>query len=194
MKTKVLLVLTLSTIISVSAVAQESKERFAFELNGGISFPTLEFVEGIRPGFGFEGTFQYRFIPFTSVYGGWGTNWLSTESDNSVNNMDYEESGYVIGLDFRKPIGSTRLSYYIRAGVLYNRIETENSEGVIIYDSLHGFGYQLAGGIELNLGRNWSLTPGMKFNSLLRETELEGVQNQINYQYISLRIGVSKQF
>ena len=79
MKTKVLLTLTLSVILSASALAQEKDKRFAFEISGGPSFPTNEFVEGIRMGFGFEGTFKYRFMPHTGIYGGWGGNWLSTE-------------------------------------------------------------------------------------------------------------------
>jgi opacity protein-like surface antigen len=194
MKTKVLLALTLIVILSASALAQEKEKRFAFEISGGPSFPTSEFVEGVKIGFGFEGTFQYRFLPHTSVYGGWGWNWLSTELANSDNNMDYEETGYVLGLDFRHPIGDSRMAYYLRAGALYNHIETENEEGDIINDTKHGPGFQLAGGLDFNLGKNWSLTPGLKFNYLSRETEYEGTPTQLDYQYISVRIGIAKKF
>ncbi len=194
MKTKVLLALTMTVILSVTALAQEKDKRFAFEINGGLSVPTKEFVEGIRMGFGFEGTFQYRFMPHTSVYGGWGANWLSTESTNSENNMDYEETGYVLGLDFRHPIGDSKLLYYVRAGALYNHIETENAEGEILNDTKHGPGFQLAGGLDFNIGNNWSLTPGIKFNYLSRDTEYEGTPTQIDYQYIAVRIGIAKKF
>lgn len=194
MKTKALLTLTLSVILSVGALAQEKDKRFAFEISGGPSFPTSEFVEGIRMGFGFEGIFQYRFMPFTSVYGGWGANWLSTESTNSENNMDYEELGYVLGLDFRHPFGSSNLSYYVRAGALYSRVENENSNGIIIVDNGHGLGFQLAGGLDINLGKNWSLTPGVKFNYLSKDTEIEGTSTPLDYQYISARIGILKKF
>jgi opacity protein-like surface antigen len=186
--------LTLIVILSASALAQEKEKRFAFEISGGPSFPTSEFVEGVKIGFGFEGTFQYRFLPHTSVYGGWGWNWLSTELANSDNNMDYEETGYVLGLDFRHPIGDSRMAYYLRAGALYNHIETENEEGDIINDTKHGPGFQLAGGLDFNLGKNWSLTPGLKFNYLSRETEYEGTPTQLDYQYISVRIGIAKKF
>jgi len=194
MKTKVLLTLTLSVILSVGALAQEKDKRFAFEINGGLSVPTKEFIEGIRMGIGFEGTFQYRFMPHLSVYGGWGWNWLSTESANSENNLDYEETGYVLGLDFRHPIRDSRLAYYLRAGALYNHIETENEEGDIINDTKHGPGFQIAGGLDFNLGNNWSLTPGLKFNYLSRETDYEGTPTQLDYQYISVRIGIAKKF
>jgi opacity protein-like surface antigen len=194
MKTRVLLALTLSVVLSAAALAQEKNKRFAFEISGGPSFPTNEFVEGIRMGFGFECTFQYRFMPHTGIYGGWGANWLSTESNSSENNMDYEETGYVLGLDFRHPIGDSRLSYFLRAGALYNHIETENDEGDILDDTKHGPGFQLAGGLEFNLGKNWSLTPGIKFNSLSRNSLIDGVMKQLDYQYISARVGISRKF
>lgn len=194
MKTKVLLALTLSVLLSASALAQEKEKRFAFEISGGPSFPTSEFIEGVKIGFGFEGTFQYRFLPHTSFYGGWGANWLSTELENSDNNMDYEETGYVLGIDFRHPFGSSNLSYYARAGFLYNHIETENTNGDITADSGHGPGFQMAGGLDINLGKNWSLTPGLKFNFLPSDTEAEGTTKEFNYQYISAKIGILKRF
>jgi hypothetical protein len=194
MKTKLFIALAIFAVITTSGNAQEKDKRFSFELNGGLAFPTKEFVEGIRTGFGFEGTFQYRFMPHTSVYGGWGANWLSTESTNSENNMDYEETGYVLGLDFRHHIGDTKLSYYVRAGALYNHIEIENPDGDILDDSGHGPGFQLAAGLDISLGSGWSLTPGFKFNYLSRETALEGITKQLDYQYLSARIGIMKRF
>ena len=194
MKTKVLLALTLSVIFSVVTIAQEKEKRFAFEVNAGPSFPTNEFVENIQIGFGFDFSFQYKFMPHTSIYAGWGENWLSTESMNSENNLDYEETGYALGLDFRHPMGSSNISYFVRAGALYNHIETENANGDILNDTGHGFGYQLAGGVDINLGSNWSLTPGLKFNSLKRDSEFEGTLLKLDYQYISPRIGITKRF
>ncbi len=194
MKARVFIALVIFSVLSTSVNAQEKDKKFTFEISGGPSVPTKEFVEGIRIGFGFECTFQYKFLPHTGLYGGWGANWLSTESSNSENNMDYEETGYVLGLDFRHPIGDSRLSYYLRAGVLYNHIETENTEGDILNDTKHGPGFQLAGGLDINLGKNWSLTPGIKFNSLSRDTEFEGAPKQLDYQYISSRIGIAKKF
>jgi hypothetical protein len=194
MKTKVFIALAFFAVITTSGNAQEKAKNFSFELNGGPAFQTKEFVEGIRMGFGFEGTFQYRFLPSTSVYAGWGWNWLSTELTVSENNMDYEETGYVLGLDFSQPIGSTNMSYYVRAGALYNHIESENSDGDILDDSGHGLGFQLAGGIYFDLGSGWSLTPGLKFNSLSREIDLEETSGTIDYQYLSARIGIMKRF
>jgi len=187
--------LTVLVLLSLSSFAQESEKRFGFELNSGVSLATKKIDNAsLNTGYGFEGIFHYRFMPHLGVYAGWGLN--SFGSDNSFAGKDvcFEETGYVIGLNFKHPIGSSKLAYYLRAGALYNHIETENSDGDIINDSKHGFGYQLAGGIAVNLGKNWSFTPGIRFNSLSRDTKFEGTSKKLDYQYISARIGFAKRF
>lgn len=194
MKTKGL-VLTMFILLSLSSFAQESEKRFAFEFNSGASLATNK-IDGdsYNLGFGYEGVFHYRFMPHLGVYAGWG--WNSFGSDNSFAGKDvcFEETGYVTGLNFKHPIGTSKLAYYVRAGALYNHIETENADGDVINDSKHGFGYQLAAGLDINLGKNLSLTPGLKFNSLSRDINFEGTAKQLDYQYISARIGIAKRF
>ncbi|MFO7655656.1 MAG: outer membrane beta-barrel protein [Bacteroidales bacterium] len=194
MKTKAL-ALTMFVLLSLSSLAQESETRFGFELNSGISLATKK-IDGasLNPGFGFEGTLHYRFMPHLGAYAGWGWNRFGADESFAGNDVCFEETGYVFGLNFKHPIGTSKLAYYVRAGGLYNHIETENADGEIINDSKHGFGYQLASGIDISLGKNWSLTPGFKFNSLSRDTEYEGIVKQLDYQYISARIGITKMF
>jgi hypothetical protein len=78
--------------------------------------------------------------------------------------------------------------------MLYSHIETENSKGDIISDTGHGVGFQVTGGIEVALGKNWSLAPGIKFNYLSGETEIEAVNYQLDHRYVSARIGIIKRF
>ncbi len=194
MKTKVFIAMAMLALFSTTTDAQEKEKRFGLEVSGGPSFATREFADGLRMGYGVEGTIHYRFMPFTGIYAGWGENWFSTETSSSDNNRDYEETGYVLGLQFKYPIKGSRASFFLRAGALYNHIEVENDNGDILEDTGHGPGYQLAGGIDVSLGSGWSLTPGIKFNSLSRETEFEGASGQLDYQYISARIGIMKRF
>ena len=194
MKTKGL-ALTMLVLLSMSSFAQESEKRFGFELNSGASIATKKIDDvKLNPGFGFEATFHYRFMPHLGVYAGWGWNRFGAEESFSGNDVCFEETGYVFGLNFQHPIGASKLAYYVRAGALFNHIETESDNGDIINDSKHGLGYQLAGGIDINLGNNWSLTPGLKFNSLSRDTQYEGANKMLDYQYISARIGITKMF
>lgn len=194
MKLKVL-ALTMLVLLSLSGFAQESEKRFGFEFSSGLSIATQK-IDGVRlePGFGFEGTFHYRFMPHLGVYAGWGWNRFGADNSFAGNNVCFEETGYVLGLNFKHPIGNSKLAYYARAGALYNHIETESADGDILNDSKHGLGVQLAGGIDINLGKNWSLTPGLKFNSLSRDTEYEATTKKLDYQYISARIGITKKF
>lgn len=194
MKTKGL-VLTMLVLFSLSSFAQESEKRFGFEFNTGASMATKK-INDASPqiGFGFEGTLHYRFMPHLGVYAGWGWNRFGADDSFAGADVCFEETGYVFGLNFMHPIASSKMAYYVRAGALYNHVETENADGDIMNDTGHGLGFQVAGGLDINLGKNWSLTPGLKFNSLSRDTELERVSYTIDYQYISARIGIVKRF
>jgi hypothetical protein len=195
MKTKVFFILAFALFVTGSLRAQENEKRFGVELNGGVSMATNKLGgSSLNPGLGFEGILHYRFLSHTGVYAGWGWNRLGADESFAGKDVCFEETGYVLGLQFQHPFGRSPLQYYVRAGALYNHVETENSDGDIINDSGHGLGWQVAGGIDVPLGRNWSLTPGLKFNSLSRESDFEGTTKKLNYNYLSLRLGIVKRF
>lgn len=195
MKTKVLLILSLCILMIGAVYAQENGKRFEIELNGGASVATGKVGETkLNPGFGFEGTLHYRILQHTGVYAGWGWNRFGADNSFAGTDVCFEETGYVFGLQFKHPIGSSPLSYYLRVGGLYNHIEIENAAGDIIGDTGHGLGFQLGAGIDYNLGKNWSITPGLKFNSLSRDVEVEGVTTGLNHNYLSLKVGIQKRF
>jgi hypothetical protein len=195
MKAKGFIALALATVISTQVMAQESGKHFGFEISGGASFATARLNGAdLNTGLGFEGIFHYRFLPYMGIYAGWGWNRFGADNSFAGEDVCFEETGYVIGLQFKHPIGNSPLSYYLRAGGLYNHIETENAQGDIIYDTGHGWGWQLAGGVDVPLGSGWSLTPGLKFNSLRRELDIEGLSNQLDYRYLSVRMGILKRF
>jgi hypothetical protein len=195
MKTKVLLGVVMFAVFSLNGTAQAKEKRFGLEFNTGVSLATKKIDNAsLNTGFGFEGVLHYRIMPHLGLYGGWGWNRFGAENTSAGNEICFEETGYVFGLNFKHPVGSSKLSYYVRAGGLYNHIETENPDGDIINDTRHGLGFQLAGGVSINLGSDWSFNPGLKFNSLTRNIKAEGISKQIDYQYISARIGFEKRF
>ncbi len=194
MKTKVLVLTAIIMFFQFCGNAQEKEKRFGFELSTGASVATKKLGGStLNPGVGFEGIFHYRFMPHTGVYAGWGWNKFGADESVFGNNRDFEETGYVFGLQFKHPIAESSTSYYLRAGGLYNHIEIENG-GDVTHDSGHGLGWQVAGGIDFNLGKNWSLTPGLKFNSLSRDVEKEGVNMPLDLNYLQLRVGLLKKF
>ncbi len=195
MKTNILFSLILFGLMSMNATAQDTGSRFSIELGAGPSFATSKLAgSSLNTGAGIEGVLHYRFMPHTGAYVGWG--WNRNSSDNSFagSDIDFEETGYVFGLQFKHPIADKRLSYYLRAAGLYNHIEVENSDGDIIHDTGHGLGWQLAAGIDLPVGGKWSLTPGLKFNALSRELDMGVVTEDLDLRYLTVRIGVAKGF
>lgn len=195
MKTKVVAILGMFTLLSFATFAQNSDKKFGVELNGGAAFPVKDIGNTkLNAGGGFEGLFHYRFMPHLGVYAGWGWNKLSADNSFAGEDVCFEETGYVFGLQFMHPIADLPFSYYVRGAGLYNHIEVENADGDIVYDTGHGFGFQVAGGVNFNLGKNWSLNPGVKFNALNRDIDLEGGSMSIDYQYVAVRVGLVKTF
>lgn len=195
MKTKVFVMLAIFTLFSLGIFAQNSEKRFGFEINAGASFPTNEIAgTRLKAGPGFEGIFHYKFMQHLGLYAGWGWNKLSTDQSFAGDDVCFEETGYIIGLQFAHPIADLPISYYVRGAGLYNHIEIENAEGNIVEDTGHGLGFQLAGGINVDIGNNWILNPGIKFNALSRDSNYENSSRMLDYRYVTLRVGIIKQF
>jgi opacity protein-like surface antigen len=195
MKTKVFLVMALCALLVSGAIAQEKEKRFGVELNGDVAFVSSDLAgASLNTGLGFEAILQYRFMPFTSVYGGWGYGHFNANESFAGPDTDFEQTGYVLGLQFKHPIGNSPVSWFVRAGGLYCHIETENKDGDIISDTGHGIGWQAAGGIEVSLGKNWSLAPGLKYNWLAGETDFGNSTYQLDLRTVSARIGIVKRF
>jgi hypothetical protein len=195
MKTKAIFIGIIFLFLILPTQAQTTDSRWGFELSSGLSMATKKLSGAkLNPGLGFEGIFHYRFAQHTGVYAGWGWNRLGADNSFAGNDVCFEETGHVMGLQYKRALGSSPVSWYLRAGALYNHIETENADGDIINDTGHGWGWQLAGGIDLPLGKSWSLTPGVKFNSLTPETSFDGTPRQLDYRYLQVRVGIRKSF
>jgi hypothetical protein len=192
---KILAVALLMLAAINHGMAQEGQKRFGFELNGGGSFEVTKTDDfTLNPGFGFEGVFHYSILKDFGVYGGWGWNRMSAGQSFAGNDVCVEETGYVLGLQYRKQLGSRPVAFFLRGAGLYSHLEIENADGDIIHDTGHGFGWQAATGLDINLGNNWSLSPGVKFNSLVRESEYEGVTREMALNYLQVRVGIAKRF
>jgi opacity protein-like surface antigen len=182
---------------SLGCFAQEKESKFGIELGGGTSVALRKLDDAkLRVGGGFEGTLHYTFYKHLGAYAGWGWNRFASENSFAGTNCDFEETGYAFGLQFKHPIGNSPVSYYVRAGGLWNHIEIENSDGDMVKDSKHGFGYQLAGGIYIPFATHWSFNTGLKFNSLNRKNIefSENVKRNLDLKYLSLRVSIILNF
>lgn len=195
MKTKEIIVLVSIMFVTSVLNAHNNESRFGFEISTGVSVATSKLGDAVlKNGYGAEGIFHYRFMPSTGVYAGWGWNRFSSDNSFAGVNSDFEETGYVMGIQFKQSVGETPLSLYLRAGALYNHIEIEDEGGDIINNSGHGWGWQAAGGVDIKLSDKVSLTPGVKFNSLNRDVIFEGQARELKQNYLSFRVGLLKRF
>lgn len=190
MKVKVFLLIALVAVLHTTGHTQESNKRFGFELNTGLSIATNKIADAsVNAGFGFEGLLHYRFAKHTGLYVGWGWNRFGADDSFAGQDICIEETGYIIGLQYQQTLRQS-MDYYVRAALLYNHLEIENSDGDIIHDTGHGPGFQLTGGLVIPLASKWSLMPGIKFNALKRDLSDEGVERSLSQNYVQVRVGI----
>lgn len=127
MKTKNLILFVLFGLMVLPGISQNSNGRFGIEISVGPSF-AIQKLGGadLNTGVGIKGILHFRVLPHTGIYAGWGWNKFSADNSFAGTNTDFEETGYVYGLQFKHPIGISRTAWYLRAGGLYNHIEMEN--------------------------------------------------------------------
>lgn len=194
MKQTLSLLSILGIVILLALQSANAQSRINWEIRAGIDFPTQDLGDAdLNPGFGFDGIISYRFIPHTSVFGGWG--WHRFTSNNlfaGSSEVDFEETGYTFGVEFMHPLGESPLDYYIRAGGIYNHIEAENNNGDIIYDTDHGLGWQAEAGVAVELGNRWVLKPGMRYRSLSRDFDIENTTIETDLTTFNIGVGISR--
>lgn len=195
MRTLKISALLVFSFAATSLFAQTPDTKFSFELNGGPSLATQNLGgTDLNIGIAFEGVFTYRFMPHLGAYAGWGWNKFSSDDQFEGINADFEETGYVFGLEFKHPINESDISWLLRAGGLYNHMEVENQDGDIVEDTGHGLGYQLVAGIGVPIGEKWSLTPTVKFHSLSRDIDINGNTRDLDLRYLGVRVGIVRSF
>lgn len=195
MKPKELVAVILFSFFALNSFAQPQTSRFSFEINSGPSIANKDLGGAdLNVGAGFEGIFHYRIMPHVSAHLGWGWNKFSADQSFAGSDMDFEETGYIFGLQFKHPFKSNSLSWFVRASGLYNHIEIENNDGDIIEDTGHGLGLQFAGGLDIPLNNKWSFTPSLKLNSLTRDLDTGETERNLNLNYDCLRLGFSLKF
>jgi predicted porin len=194
MKTRMIIATIIMATITVSGMAQEKNRRFGLELRPGISIATVKLGDAeLKPGMGFEGTLQYNVWNGASLYAGWGWNKLASDESFAGNNIDFEETGYVMGLRYAYRLPESPLGLFARAGAIYNHIEVEDG-GDVIADSDHGWGWQAEVGVDISLGKDWSLRPGLKYQTLNRDLTVGNTTRNVDLNYLSPGIGISKFF
>jgi len=195
MKHLLLLLSIIGMLIMLTAEVASAQSRISWEIRTGVDFATQELGNAdLNTGFGLDGMLSYRFMPHTSVFGGWGWHRFTSDDSFAGANMDFEETGYTFGLEYLHPLGNTPLDFYLRGGGIYNHIEVENSDGDITANSDHGLGWQIEGGLAFDLGNRWMLKPGIRYRALSRDIEVGNITTDIDLTVFNTSIGISRTF
>jgi outer membrane protein W len=173
----------------------QAQRNWSFEFRPAVNFATQKLGDAdLKTGFGFEGTFSYKFMPHLGAYAGWSWNKFAADKSFIGNNVDFEETGYTFGLQFTHPIAKSNINYLLRGGAIYNHIETENSDGKIVNDTGHGWGWQAGAGVAIPLNKRFMLTPEVRYRSLSRDINFNAKITPVDLNYISFGIGLSFSF
>ena len=192
MKTRQFFLIAIFLGFCFSAKSQENK-KWIFELNAGPSWDTESPANAdLSLGLGFEGVFTYAIMPHTSAYVGWGWNRFGSNSSEIGQDFDFEETGYILGLQFKHPISTSSLSWFVRGGAIFNHLEVENSAGELLHDTKHGLGWQLASGLEITIYENWFIRPQLKYHNLDRSLTIDEQHINMYQSYFSFRLGIAK--
>lgn len=186
----------MSLVMFCAANPLAAQERWNVEIRGGAAFPTQELADGtdLNTGFGSEATVSYRFMPHLAAYAGWGWYQFSADQSFAGSDIDFEETGYTVGLQFIHPFGTSRVRYLIRAGGIFSHLEAENNDGDIIGDSEHEFGWQIEAGLAIPLGSRWTVLPGVRYRSLSGDIDVDGATTEVDLHNLSVGAGVSWSF
>lgn len=195
MKTKVLFAAALMATLPLTLTAQSLEKRGGFEINGGLSLATSVPGEAVtNAGAGGEALLHYRFTKHLGLYGGWGYNAFRNDYAPAGHNCDFEETGYIIGLQYKRPLESSNISVFVRGGFQYKHIEIEDPTGELLFDTTHGPGWQAGCGIDIPLSEKWSMLSEVKFNALPEREGHAAIASITGRDYFSIRIGVLKKF
>lgn len=177
------------------SIGAEAQEKWSLEFRPGLNFTTGDVGNtDTKIGFGFELMGAYKIMPHLAAYAGWGLNEFKGEDSFLLEDITLKEMGYTFGFQIIKPIGTSAFSYLARAGAVYNHIEIENNSGSFAADTGHGFGWQVAAGVDYEFAPNLALRPMLRYRSLSRDITIENVSTELKLNYISFGIGLAWDF
>lgn len=172
-----------------------SQSTWSPEFRSGLNFPT-EQITGVEvsTGFGFEFKLAYDLFRPLAIYAGWGWNEFRVDEELGETYLDLEEGTFTLGLQFLQPLGNSGIVYLLRGGAVYGHFEFEDIEGNVYADSGYGFGWQVETGFGFNISSTWSLRPGIRYRTTVKEIEIDNNISQVDLNYFSIGISLTKQF
>ena len=189
---RVLLCNIVFMLCSIVAIAQNE---WSLNFRPGVNFATKNLGDAkLKTGFGFDGTLGYKLTPQLGAYAGWSWNKFSAGQSFAGTKKDFDVTGYNFGLQLFVPIATSDVKLVVGGGAIYNHIEVENTNGDIIADSGHGWGWQLDAGLMLKLSEHINFVPGIRYRALSRDLKVGAATTAVNLNYFSVGAGFAWTF
>lgn len=192
---KTIKIFSLFVLIILITQTLTAQKNFAFDLRGGVNVATEDFGDAdLNTGCGLDVQFMYLPVSHFGVFAGWTYNNTDTDRTFVGNNVEYEENGFMGGIEFNYPVFTPEIGLFIRGGALYNKLEVNDADGDLLRETDHEWGWQTAAGVDVKLGDMLHILPTVKFNSLTTEMLDESGMNDANLRYLSYGLGVRMMF
>jgi hypothetical protein len=149
----------------------------------------------LDPGIGLGVVLAWRVMPHLHVLGAW--DWLHFNSARSFagSHMDFEETGYSLGLRFEHPLrDEAPVSYRIEGAATWKHIEIENYDGGLIADSGHDAGVEAGAGLRFPLRGAWNLAPMVRYRSLPGDFQTTSFAASGQLKYVAVELAISRRF
>lgn len=173
----------------------QAQDKFSLAVKAGVGVPTHELGgTKINAGFGYEGVLGYQLTEVISAYAGWSHQFFTGKDLFQGHNLDFEETGYTVGLQFTYPAAPDEVQYSLAAGMLYNHIEAENSDGDVVADSGHEVGAQIEGSIAIPFSNTIYLIPFARYRTLDTDITIDEHTTPTVLTYIGIGTGIKWRF
>jgi|GEM_PF-1481257 len=157
------LLLLLSAPLDAQMRSAPHERAASIELRGGYGYPLGNFSDdvGAEPDFGFGVTGSLMLTPSVGLYTGWSRDIFDCEACAGGDQINV--SGFEGGLTFVIPVRHG-FTPWLRAGATWHRTSFEFD--VADFRADREWGFQAAGGLDIPLGEMFSISPGVRYNTL----------------------------
>lgn len=185
-----LMAIAATAVFAGSASAQvPNVTPLAIEVRAGAALPQGDFGDVLKTGYMLGGNLSYNFLPSVGVYAGYSYSSFKPDSDGGGEDEgSIVDSGFDAGVRVGVPTPMLPIDPYVRAGLIYHKLEFDGDGGNISLDSELGF----EGGVGLgfNVAPKIQLTPEVSYSRFSIDGDDLGTTEDLNVDNLRLSVGV----
>lgn len=165
---------------------------FAFEVRGGLAFPTGDFGESeedvgsVESGTTLGANVTFHFMPMLGIYAGYTQNRFGVEG---LDELKVTDQGFSGGVRVAVPTPLIPIDPYVKAGLVFNQLSFEfDGDDEEFVDSDRSLGFEVGAGIGIGIGPKLSFTPQVTYTSY--EPKYDGEGDDFKVQHFRVDVGL----